>query len=325
MTRDLLPRIVAEALASPSVHNVQPARWRIEDSAVVLFEDQSRRLAVGDPSTNDAMISLGAAAEGFRLAASLEGFGVRESRNDLPPCEGDFGPIARLHLVGGEPASPLAPFLDSRSSWRGPFSVPTPEDMQRVSALAAEDVTSVTDKSALKAVAPLFDRASYGFMRNTGFREELVSWMRLSRRHPRWAQDGLNADAMALSRFEAIAAGIVMGPAFLVLDRLGLASVLLAEGSKIASSSGLILFHRPKDEDPFDSGKHFHRLWLEIEAAGFGAAVLAALADDRDVAAKLQAEFAIPKEHRVVSAFRIGRRKGMPAARARLSLEEVLI
>ena len=35
----LLTRLVEAALASPSVHNVQPARWRIDGDTLVLLED----------------------------------------------------------------------------------------------------------------------------------------------------------------------------------------------------------------------------------------------------------------------------------------------
>ena len=77
--------LVTEAKLAPSVHNVQPARWRFEgDDALILFEDTTVRLPVGDPRGNDAGISLGAAAEGLRLAAGRRRIVVTEDVAALP-------------------------------------------------------------------------------------------------------------------------------------------------------------------------------------------------------------------------------------------------
>ena len=95
----LLTRLVDAALASPSVHNVQPARWRIDGDALVLLEDTARRLAVGDPRGHDAAISLGAATEGLAIAASGEGLATQVERLD-----GEDG-----RLATGSPASPSPP------------------------------------------------------------------------------------------------------------------------------------------------------------------------------------------------------------------------
>lgn len=325
MTDVPLHRLVEAAVAAPSVHNVQPARWRIEGDALLLLEDMSRRLAVGDPTGNDAAISLGAAAEGLRLAASREGLAAIESRSELPAATDALRPVARFRFEPGAAIDPLAEWLEQRASWRGSFLSPTEKDRATAAALEADDARVVAEPAALAALARDFDRASYGFTRRRDFRGELRGWMRLGRGHPRWSHDGLNAEAMALSRTEAFGAGLVLGPLFAWLDKLGLARTLLAEGSKIERATAVVLFHRPVDDDPYESGRHFHRLWLAIERAGFGAAVLAALADDREAATGIVAAYGIPPGRRLVSAFRIGRRAGPGYPRARLPLSSVLV
>ena len=72
-TREEQFAIVAEASRAPSVHNVQPARWRFMPGAVLLLEDVRRRLPDADPSGHDTLVSLGAAWEGMRIALSLRG------------------------------------------------------------------------------------------------------------------------------------------------------------------------------------------------------------------------------------------------------------
>lgn len=327
MTAETLRALVAEAMLAPSVHNVQPARWRIVDpSTIDLLEDTATRLSVGDPRGNDAAISLGAAAEGLRLAASRRGFAL-EMHPPSPQTDATLVPVARYALLKtGIAADPLAAQIAKRASWRGDFAKASAADRANAKRLDGSDSAIICDPDTLSQVARIFDTASYGFVRNDAFRAELRSWMRFTPRHPRWDRDGLSAAAMALGRVEAIGAAVVLGPAFGTLDRLGLAPGLLAEGSKIAAAAGLVVFHRPAAEAPFDSGAAFYRLWLRIEAARFGAAVLAALADDPAAAQDIARMAGIPKKHRIVSAFRIGRRPtGATLGHARRSLTEILI
>nr|WP_314446067.1 hypothetical protein [uncultured Sphingomonas sp.] len=316
--------LVEEAMLAPSVHNVQPARWRlIGDDGLLLLEDRSVRLGVGDPHGHDAAISLGAAAEGLRLAAARQGAAL-VPLGDLPGAVGPLSPVATFRLdLGKGQADPLAEFVEARRSWRGTFAAPTDKDRQAAEALAAGDTSIITDLTTLPALA---DQASFHFMRDREFRRELLSWMRLSRRHPRWHKDGLSADAMAMGRFEAIGAGLVLGPLFGLLDRLHLAAPLLSEEGKTQGSAGLVVFHRPADEPPFVSGAHFYRCWLRIEAAGFGAAVVAALADHRPSAEKVAQLAGLPPGRRVVSTFRIGRRPGgANCSRSRQALDDVIV
>lgn len=319
----LLARLVDAARASPSVHNVQPARWRIDGDRLVLLEDTARRPAVGDPHGHDAAISLGAAAEGLAIAASGEGLATQVER--LSDDDGVLRKVARLTFSSGAMPDPLLPVLAKRASWRGAFLPPSPEDRGAAAALFGEDRTVITDPAAIATIAAAYDRASYAIMRGEGFRAELTHWMRLKPSHTDWARDGLNAAAMQLSGIEATAAGAVLGPLFRPLAALGLAPALLAEAKGFANAAGIVLFHRGADEDPFDSGRAFHRLWLEIDAAGLGGNVLAALADHAETAAALSNEYGIDAHRRLISAFRIGRRSGGGFAPARLPLSEVLV
>ena len=323
---DLIRSYIAAAALAPSVHNVQPARWRVEPDGATLFEDVRRRLAVADPAGHDASISLGAAAEGFRLAATRDGMKtvVEPVRQNGPA--GYLRPVVRLCLVAGAKPDPLADLVATRQSWRGPFCRPTDADRRDAAALGADDAVVITEPEALARIAGRLDAASWRFMANRAFRGELLSWMRLSRTDANWARDGLNADAMAMGVIEAHGARFVLGPAFGALERIGLARPLLSEAGKMRRDTAVVLFTRPAGEQPFDSGAAFYRAWLAIEAAGFGASVLAALADDPETARWIGEIAEMEQGRRVVSAFRIGRRPDGPrAARARLPLEELLV
>lgn len=317
--------LIAQAALAPSVHNVQPARWRIEGETATLFEDLTVRLAAADPEGHDAAISLGATAEGLSLAASTHGLAVKFENPDAATTV-SLRPVLNAKLAGIAVPDPLADHMGHRKSWRGAFAACTDGDRREAGALQAEDCHLFSQTEQIEELADLTDTASLHFMRDAAFRRELVRWMRLNRRHPRWSRDGLNADAMQMSRVEALGVPVVMGPAFSLLDTLSLAKSLLSERVKTGGAAAIAIFHRPVDEDPLVSGRHFFRLWLRFEAAGFGAAVLAALADHRPTADRIHRMAGLAADRRVVSAFRIGRRPpGAGSGRARRSLDEILL
>jgi hypothetical protein len=189
------------------------------------------------------------------------------------------------------------------------------------------DVTVVRGREAVAALAELNDQAGLRTFRDAAYRAELVSWMRLTRRDPRWGLDGLNAEAMAMSRLEALGAGLVLRPGvFEAFDRLGIARPLVAEAAVVRSALAVLLFHRRTDEDPVSTGRRFHRLWLEITAAGLAAAPMAVLADDPPARARIVAEYGIGSDQRLVTAFRIGHAPTSPRSpKPRLPVGQLLV
>ena len=324
MTPDLFRKLVADASLAPSVHNVQPARWRLERDSVLLLEDMNVRLSAADPTGRDAEMSLGAAFEGFAMAAAEHGLSANYTSIDADTA--DLRPVARLQFAKKATTDPLNAYVETRQSWRGVFTPPTDADHAPAMGLTGPDCTVFTAPDTIALIAQLLDTASFGFMDQDDFRRELVSWMRLRKGHPRWGQDGLNAQAMQLGILEKLGAGVVTGVGFRPLAVLGLAAPLLAEAAKTTSAAAIVAFHRPQDEAPFESGRAFYRAWLRIEAAGFGAAVLAALADDRTSNATMAAMAGLNADQHLISAFRIGRRPDdARVPRARRALDHLIV
>lgn len=298
--------LVAEASLAPSVHNTQPTRWRLEDDGRVLaLEDIARRLPVGDPQGRDANVSHGAAIEGFAIAAAERGLTVA-----VEPSAGEsvagLRPVARLTLAPGGAADPLHPFMGPRRTYRGRFlnadCAPALDALEGI-----EDLRLVRARPAVEAVARANDAASLLTFRDPVYRAELLSWMRLSPRHPRWAIDGLNAEAMEMSPIEAAGAGLVLRPGvFEGLDRFSLAAPLVAEAAVVRSAAAIALFHRPEGEAPLETGRRFHRVWLEITRAGLSADPMAVLADDPETRAMLSRAHGLAEGRQMITAFRIG-------------------
>lgn len=320
--------LAADLSLSPSVHNVQPARWRFSDDGAILFEDATRRIPAGDPSGRDTRTSLGSAIEGLSLVLSARGLSLEAA--PLPETSGlpaHIRPVAAFRFVEGAPADSLSAVMARRYSHRGSFAKVAGVDRDAAAALSRDDVTAISDTEALKRIGKVYDEASLRFFRDEAFRAELVSWMRLSPGHPRWALDGLNAEAMALSGIEATGAGLVLGPkAFPLLDRIGLAGPLTAESAKVTGAAAVLVLHRPEAEDGLATGRAFHRAWLRFTEAGFVGAVMAALADDDASRAELARTIELPAGRRIVTTFRVGRTDGTPPPkRARLNPSDLLV
>lgn len=327
MTRPPFEAILADASLAPSVHNVQPVRWQVADDGLNLLRDTSIKLPHADPSDKDILLSVGAVLEGVALAASRFGFGV----NFHPEPKGSAGAryqrLGRVEFLTGGQLDPLAEHVAHRCSWRGAFGVPHEGDRQGVGMLTRHGGVAIASGHSIKRIAALADEASLRFMSNDDFRNELTSWMRLSRRDPRWSLDGLNAEAMQMNKAEAFGASVLLGWPFALLSKLGMASALTSEASRNEKALGFLIVHRPIGEDPIEQGRHFYRHWLDIERAGFVAQVVAALADDDQTRMQLHDMIGLPENRRILTVFVFGRlpERAKHPVRARLPMNEILL
>lgn len=318
--------VVAEANLAPSVHNTQPTRWQVEGDAIHLSLEPARLLTIGDPEGRDARFSLGAAWQGTRLALQARGLDLADAGRQ----SGDPSGRCITGQVLPSVETPLPRFATgARVTWRGGFA-DAPDTARRALyrvSDAAEGATLITKAPDLAHIAALNDTVSHGFFRDAAYRGELLSWMRLSRANPHWTTDGLNARALGLSRVEAWGANIALRkPFFDLLDAIGVAGGLIGEAEKTLTATGILLFHRPRDEDPLDSGSRYYLLLLALASAGFATWPMAVLADNPDTRADLERRFDIPDHDRLLTALRVG---ALPSTarpgRARLPVADLLI
>ncbi|WP_196258160.1 hypothetical protein [Pelagibacterium limicola] len=317
MTLDLA-LLAATANLAPSVHNTQPTRWALGDGALWLMADLARQLPVGDASGRDLRVSLGAALEGTILALGEQGLSARTV--DLP---GD-GVSARLELGEGGPRDLLIEQMPQRCTWRRGFAACPASQTQALAewALVQSDITLIGNPAEIEVVSTLNERTSLAFYRQAPYRRELVTWMRLAPTDAGYGADGLSAEAMGMSRFEAFGAGLVLGdPGFSILDTFGLVVPLISEKRRTASAAAVLLFHRPEGENPINTGRTLYRRQLELSALGFQVWPMSVLADDPESAAELSARYRLPASDRLISAWRVGpvpvsaksRRERLPA------------
>jgi hypothetical protein len=304
--RETLEALVAEAARAPSVHNVQPARWRFEPGGdVLLFRALDRTLPVADPTGHDVQVSLGAAFEGMAIALSRLGLTLRapvaERAAQAEGCE----PVVRARISAGATLDPLAPFVEERGTWRGRFSRRGARELASARSVEAPDAHVLDDALDIRLASKSHDDATWRFESRREYHAELWEWLRLRRRDPRYRRDGLNADCLVLSPTERLAALVLLRPfAFSWLARLRIARPLISEATQVKSAIALVLFIPKRADSPFDIGRRFYRLWLEITAAGLHAAPMSASADDAKTRARY--ESAIPADRRLANVLRVG-------------------
>ena len=97
---NLLRTVVAEARLAPSVHNVQPSRWRLVGNRLLLLGDPSRAIPVADPAGRDWRLSHGAHLEGLALALAARGARLAEIQK-LPAAPATGGSEAGGVFSGG--------------------------------------------------------------------------------------------------------------------------------------------------------------------------------------------------------------------------------
>lgn len=323
--RDLAKQVLEEARFAPSAHNVQPTYAMLENDQFIIYEDYTRTLPISDPTGADIRLSHGCFIEGMALALSKRGLRVAEVDTTLHTGTGT--PIAVLTIEKGAEADLLAPFIRVRKTWRGAFQAEekTKKDFLLAPLQAHHDIHLLTDSAAIKRVAELADKASLHFMRDRGHRDELLKWMRLSRRHPDYHHDGMNAEAMGFGLLETIGVPWVLGSLFAPLDSIGFAAKLTTESAITENAAALVFFHRPTDEDILHIGRAFYRAWLCLAAAGLSGRPISVLTDWIDARQEVERMVQLPEGRSLVKIMRIGTPKGHRIdSHARLPVEDIL-
>ena len=323
---DLATRLVGRARFAPSAHNTQPTRVILHQGKILIRADPTRQLPVSDPLGHDIRLSHGAFIEGLAIALSEEHLHIDEI--EILPNNDPTQSIANLSVGSGGEPDPLAAFVTSRTTWRGPFrKLHQTEQRAQLAPLAGHpDISLITEHSTLTRIAQLADEASLHFMRDAAQRRELLHWMRLTQRHDAYKRDGLNADAMGMGRVEAIGARLVLGPFFALFDSVGLAAKLTAEAAITGNAAAIALYHRPTGEDPLITGRALYRAWLAMEQAGLAGRPLSVLTDWTQTAEAMKSIAPLPPDRQLIKAFRIGVPAGdRRTQHERLPVDELLL
>ena len=183
-------------------------------------------------------------------------------------------------------------------------------------------ITTAPELALLGKIAAAADLA---LLQQPAMCTELRRWLRLSRADPSWYRDGLNAECMGWSRFEALVAGQLIKPSMVrLLEKLGLARMLLSPLPP--SAPAICLLTAPAEAfvaGRVESGRQLQRVWLAAAAAGLCTHPLSAAVDHEASRAETFRLFGVGTGEVHVNLFRLGF-SPLCAHSHRLPVDEIL-
>jgi hypothetical protein len=182
--------LVRYATLAPSSHNTQCWKFALEDKAIAILPDSSRRCPAVDPDDHHVFVSLGCAAENLVQAALAHGLKGNTAF--------DAGRAAlRIAL---EPTaattSPLFQAIPQRQSTRAEYDgkALAPEELRQLEQAAAGagvQLMLLTEKAMLERVLDFVVQGNTEQMNDKAFVNELKAWIRFNGSDAVHAGDGL--------------------------------------------------------------------------------------------------------------------------------------
>jgi nitroreductase len=201
VTTDLFRRAVAGAVRAPSMHNVQPWRFRLAESAIEVRIDTERSLPATDAEGWGARVACGAAVTNIWLV--LADAGIRPEVSLFPDPD-DRRLAATVRAAGPHhPAPYVATFcqaIPERHSNRRPFfDVAVSQDSRyRLEAAAVRLgawLRLVWEPSEIVRVAEIIRSADDALRRDQRYADELKAWSRAEHR----TEAGVSASAAGVA------------------------------------------------------------------------------------------------------------------------------
>jgi hypothetical protein len=288
---------------SISAHNSQPFQISEDQLIFKIWYESDRLLPVADPQHKDLFTSLGALFETLNAFASLKKKSL-EIVSHQTQLVGDR-PLLEFKVNEGKDSEFINISLyENRFSYRGIFRKKLQKEKQKIS---TDHAFIVEEKNKIDQIAQLFDEVNFEAMVSKGYIEELYKWLRFDSVNPRWSQDGLNSEAMALSGIENWGASKVLQPKlFRFLSSIGLGRLLIQESEKIKSALGLWVIWAPSAADAFECGRIFQREWVNLTAHRIFGAPLSVLTDREDKSIQLKEILGLREDQKLVNVLRVG-------------------
>jgi hypothetical protein len=187
-----LKELIRHATLAPSSHNTQCWKFHLEDRAILILPDLSRRCPVVDPDDHHLYVSLGCAAENLIQAAQAQGLSAKCTFD----ASGDG--VLRITL---EPApaivTPLFEAIPHRQCTRAEYDGKplSPEEIQLLETAGTGHgvrVKMLTTSNAIETVLDYVVQGNTAQMNNPAFMRELKSWIRFSDQEATRKGDGLS-------------------------------------------------------------------------------------------------------------------------------------
>jgi hypothetical protein len=187
-----LKELVHYATLAASSHNTQCWKFQLEDRAISILPDLSRRCPVVDPDDHHLYVSLGCAAENLIQAAKAQGlsgqFTFDSSRNGAVRIALEPVPMIVTPLFEAIPHRQC-----TRAEYDGkPLSTAEIKLLEMAAQGNGVRVIMLTERAEMETVLDYVVQGNTAQMNNNAFMEELKSWIRFNDREATRTGDGLS-------------------------------------------------------------------------------------------------------------------------------------
>lgn len=254
----LLETLIRHATLAPSGHNTQPWTFSAQPATIRIHPDPTRRLPVVDPDDHALYISLGCALENLVIAAARHGlsaevdyFPTDEPEDCLRVALSGDGGVDEEALYEGT----LYKAIPVRQSNRRRYDRrPIPgHDLDRLLKANCFDSVAVqafhTGEPEAEPIIAFVKEGNRVQFNDPAFVDELISWIRFSRRETRDRRDGLTATALG---FPPIPRWL----GIFIMKQLVKPESEAKKQEKAIRSSPLLLL--------FIAGRHDRRHWVDL-------------------------------------------------------------
>ncbi len=178
------------ATLAPSSHNTQCWKFALEDKAITILADLSRRCPAVDPDDHHVFVSLGCAAENLVQAALAHGLWA-EPRFDAA-TEAISVPLTPTQAQ----SSPLFKAIAARQCTRGdydgkPLSNEELRLLERAGTSSGVRMLLLTERNAMERALDYVAQGNTAQMADPAFIKELKSWIRFNGADAVRTRDGL--------------------------------------------------------------------------------------------------------------------------------------
>ena len=190
----LARELVRYATLAPSSHNTQCWKFAIEDKAITILPDLSRRCPAVDPDDHHVFVTLGCAAENIVQAALAHGLKAE------PSFEAPSNAIRVVLTPTAAQASTLFKAIVVRQSTRGdydgtPISNGELGMLERAGSSEGVRMLLLTERPAMERVLEQVVQGNSAQMADPAFVNELKSWIRFNGAEAVRTGDGLYSAA----------------------------------------------------------------------------------------------------------------------------------
>ena len=260
----LMHELVRYATLAPSSHNTQCWKFRLDDDAISILPDLSRRCSAVDPDDHHLFVSLGCAAENLIQAALANGLKGRAG------FDAAGGNTLRVALEPTKSvASTLFQAIPERQSTRGeydgqPIARHEIDLFEKAGTGKGVQVIVLTERKAMETVLEYVVQGNTAQMNDPAFVDELKKWIRFSGDEAVRTADGLYAAS----------SGNPSAPTWLGRLLFNLFFTPKGENDKYAkhvrSSAGIAIFasETPTPSQWVEVGRCYERFALQSAALG---------------------------------------------------------